>query len=244
MTIDASAMAPYGKALLDWFCGERMPGTVNVLRDDGWATTMAVGTFFRNAEALAVEKAALSLCKGRVLDSGAGTGIHSLFLQRSGYEVCAIDMLPEALQIMRESGVLDARLADIFSFGKERFDTIIMMGHGIGVVEDLTGLGAFLEHAKDLVTPDGQVLLTSTDILTWTVPAGVSYIKKNIDEGKYGGEIRMRFEYKGTEGPFFSWLHVDPGTLQSQAIGHGWDSQVLKKDTEGNYLASIRLRSS
>jgi SAM-dependent methyltransferase len=239
--MDARAMAPFGKALMDWHRGERTPGIVNVLRDDGWTTTMAIGGFFRNADDLAVERTALTLCKGRVLDSGAGSGIHSLFLQQQGFEVSAIDILPEAVEIMHESGVRDARLADIFNLAGEHFDTIIMMGHGIGVVENLYGLGRFLEHAKELMEPDGQVLLTSTDIRTWTVPDRVSYVKKNRDSGKYAGEIRMRFGYKDTVGSYFTWLHVDPETLHSQAAEHGWNSELLDKDTEGNYLARITL---
>jgi hypothetical protein len=44
------------------------------------------------------------------------------------------------------------------------FHTILMMGHGIGMVETIAGLHRFLNHARGLVSEDGQVLLDSGDV--------------------------------------------------------------------------------
>jgi 2-polyprenyl-3-methyl-5-hydroxy-6-metoxy-1,4-benzoquinol methylase len=74
----------------------------------GESDDLPVQIFFRGeGDLFSFEEAALELCRGRVLDAGAGTGVHALELQKRGFEVRAIDVLPEAVAIMRGRGVID-----------------------------------------------------------------------------------------------------------------------------------------
>ena len=236
--MNPEAMKPYGLALLDYYNGN-LSATITVHRDDGWRDEMAVSTFFRQAQDLDVERTALDLCRGRTLDVGAGTGCHSLFLQDKGLAVCAIDVSPEAVQIMRERGVIDVRQADILSFESKTFDTILMMGHGIGVVEDIRGLNQFLDHIITLLSEDGQVLLTSLDVQVPNDPIHLRYQERNLEAGRYFGEIRMQFEYRDSKGPLFGWLHIDPETLRNYASKAGWNCEVTLQQDDGNYLARL-----
>ena len=86
----------------------------------------------------------MALCKGYVLDIGAGTGCHSLALQDRGTRVLAIDVSPQALEILSKRGVEECQHADVFEFQGGPFDTLLLMMHGIGMVEDLAGLDRFL----------------------------------------------------------------------------------------------------
>ena len=205
-------MKPYGLALLDYHRGD-LDAVLTIYRDDGRRDEIPIKTFFRQAQELELERIALDLCRGRILDVGAGTGIHSLFLQDKGLEVCAIDVSQEAVQIIVERGVEDVRQEDILSFDNGRFDTILMMGHGIGVVEDINGLNRFLTRVIRLLDQDGQVLLTSLDVQETNDPTHLRYQEQNLEAGRYFGEIRMRFKYKDCEGPLCGWLHIDPETL-------------------------------
>jgi len=47
-------------------------------------------------------------CRGHILVVGAGTGVHAFELEKRGYEVTAIDICPQAVQIMKERGIKDA----------------------------------------------------------------------------------------------------------------------------------------
>jgi 2-polyprenyl-3-methyl-5-hydroxy-6-metoxy-1,4-benzoquinol methylase len=98
----------------------------------------------------------LELCRGRVLDVGAGTGVHTLYLQDRGFDVCAIDVLPDAVEIMRRRGTRDARLADIRDFEADPFDTILMMMNGTGILATLEGLDSFLRDVPRTTVRPGS----------------------------------------------------------------------------------------
>lgn len=74
---------------------------------------MPVANLFRTESQMPVlERRALSLCSGRVLDVGAGAGCHSLALQQRGLEVTAVDISELSVETMRRRGVANARCAD------------------------------------------------------------------------------------------------------------------------------------
>jgi hypothetical protein len=160
----ADPWTPHGLALHDYFGGDAS-ATVIVHSDLGEREELPVAVWFREpAQFWALERAALELCRGRVLDVGAGTGCHSLALQELGLEVVAIDFIPEAVEIMRARGVRDARRADLFRFVEEPFDTLLLLSNGAGIAETLSGLARLLERLNELVAPGGQVLMDSTDV--------------------------------------------------------------------------------
>lgn len=240
--MDAEAMKPYGLSLLDYHEGNQS-AAVEIVRDDGLVTLLPASTFFRPAQEYEIERTALELARGRVLDVGAGTGLHSMFLQEKGLKVCAIDMSPEAIQVMQDRGVIDVRRADVMSFAGGKFETILMMGHGIGMVENLSGLDHFLDYARALLGPGGQILLTSLDVRVTSETINLSYQKRNAESGHYIGEIRMRFKFRDVAGPFFTWLHVDPETLTEHAQKFGWRCEVIGMQKDGNYLARLCLET-
>ena len=102
---------PHAHALRDYFAGAR-DATLTLYSDLGEQEEIPAALFFRTPEEFfPFERAALELCRGRVLDVGAGTGVHSLYLQERGHDVVAIDVMADAVEIMRERGVRDARYA-------------------------------------------------------------------------------------------------------------------------------------
>lgn len=236
--MNPEAMKPFGLSLLDYYRGNRT-ATMTIIRDDGLAVQLPASGFFRDAQELKIEHFALDMAYGRILDAGAGAGIHSVFLQKKGFPVCSIDVSPEAVLLMRDQGVIDVRQADIMEFSGEKFDTIIMLGHGIGAVENMSGLSYFLRQAKNLLTPDGQILLTSVDVRFSRDPRDLEYQKQNIESGRYFGEVRMQFKYGDLTGPVCGWLQLDAQTLKERANESGLDCEVIIQQDDGNYLAKL-----
>jgi 2-polyprenyl-3-methyl-5-hydroxy-6-metoxy-1,4-benzoquinol methylase len=111
-----------------------------------------------------LESLALDLCRGTVLDVGAGAGPHALELQRRGFTPTAIDVSPECVSIMRERGVLDAQEASIESFRGGTYDTILCLCNCLDKVERLSNLPHFLARMGQLLAPGGQLLADSFDL--------------------------------------------------------------------------------
>jgi len=236
--MDSAPWRPHGRALLDFYNGDAAAEVVTH-GDDGETEVVPIRVFFRGpSEFSALEEAALDLCRGRVLDAGAGAGCHSLVLQEQGLSVCAIDIAPEAVEVMRRRGVKDARCADIFHFQEKPFDMILLMMNGIGVVGDLAGLDGFLADVPRLLAPDGQILLDSYDP-TWTDDSDDRPPSTTASAGRYIGEMRFRLEYKGKKGPTLAWLFLDSKLLAERAMKAGWFCEVIWQEKEGHYLARL-----
>jgi len=243
--MNTDSMTPYGLALLAYFEGQ-LGAEVTVRRDDGLETSMPVKPFFRMpTEFTPIDTAAMVNCRGHVLDIGAGTGIQSLILQSKGLPVTAIDIDPQAVSIMIRRGVQVAVQADILNYHGGPFDTLLMLGHGIGMVGDIKGLDKFLLLAHGLIHSNGQILLDSLDVRKSTDINNLAYHDSNRRSGHYIGETRFQMEFQGIKGPFCDWLHVDHHTLADHAIRAGWNCEIILELESGDYLARlVKYRSA
>jgi SAM-dependent methyltransferase len=237
--MNPEAMEPFGKALDTYFKGDTTAELI-IHRDDGKIDSIPVHIFFRSpSELTAIDKLALDLCQGHILDIGAGSGVHSLVLQQKGLTVTSVDISSHAVDIMTQRGVDKAICADIFEFQGGPFDTLLMMGHGIGIVETMDGLDRFFAHVHSLISEKSQILLDSADVRVTNDPMNLAYHEANRREGRYIGEIRLHFEFEGIKGPSCGWLHVDANTLKERADCAGLQCEVVYQEENGNYLARL-----
>jgi 2-polyprenyl-3-methyl-5-hydroxy-6-metoxy-1,4-benzoquinol methylase len=238
----SEAMQAYALALIDYLKGNK-EAVITVCRDDGFKSELPASVFLRPPEEFSeIEKKALELCRGAILDVGGGGGSISLYLQSKRARIKAIDICPELVGIMRWRGVENVEQADIFKLENTQFDTILLMGNGIGMVETLEGLETFLREMPAHLKPNGQLIFDSLDVRKTDMRQHLKYQKANKKAGRYFGEIRMHFRYGDTESPFFSWLHVDAETLQEYAIKTGWDCKIIFAQDDGEYLAQLVRR--
>ena len=242
--MNPEAMELFGKALRAFSRDE--PGAVlNIRRDDGVVSPLPASYFFREERDFTrLESVALSRCRGSVLDVGGGAGEHALVLRGMGRPVTAIDVSPRAVAIMKRRGLPDVRCVDVFDFRGGPFDTVLLLGHSVGMVGTVGGLDRFLAHMREIVTPDGQILMDSLDVRVTDTPANLAYHEANRRAGRYIGEIRMRFEFRGESGPLFGWLQVDAGELARRAGTAGWKCEVVHAESNGEYLAKLTRRGS
>jgi SAM-dependent methyltransferase len=237
--MDPAAMAPHGRALLAYAAGDTAAVQI-IRRDDGHEASIPVSLFFRPPDQFwPVERAALARCEGHVLDIGAGSGLHTLVLEARGLSVTAIDISPDAVAVMQRRGVRDARASDVYAFDGSTFDTLLMLGHGIGITETLAGLDRFLAHARRLTANGGRLLVTSLDVRRSDAPENVAYCEANRRAGRYGGETRIQVEFAGEAGPYCGWLHVDAETLEDHARKAGWTCEIVHREDTGDYLACL-----
>jgi len=241
--MDQEALNPHGLAMLAYFEGDSAAELV-IRRDDGFEVPLPASYFFRPADEFSpLELAALQHCRGRVLDIGAGSGLHALELQSDGLDVTALDISPLAVDIMTRRSVRDARLGDVLEFADGPFDTLLMLGHGIGMVENLHGLSRFLSHARRLTRSAGQLVIHTLDVGKSDDPVHLAYQDANRLAGRYVGETRLQFEHRGASGPFCGWLHVDPQTLAEHGEQAGWACETSFETAGGDYLVRLTLSS-
>ncbi len=105
---------PMGAAILD-FQKHGKAARLRVLSSMFEEDEMPVTHLFRSIQEMPVlEQKALQLAKGRVLDIGAGSGCHTLELQKKGLAVKAIDISPLSCEAMKLRGVKDAECINLF----------------------------------------------------------------------------------------------------------------------------------
>ena len=226
-------MDVFGKALIDFY---ETGKTASLILHNSYSVReeMPVDFFFRDEEEMPdLELHALHLCKGKILDIGAGVGSHALILQAFNVDVTAIDVSKYAVHIMGDRGVEKAVLANILTFEPiEKYDTLLMLMNGIGLTGSIKGFELFLQNAKSLLNPDGQMLFDSSDI---------SYLFENSPKpiGKYFGEVSYQYEYKGEKGAWFNWIYIDKETITTIAERNGWHAEILLDDGEDQFLVRL-----
>jgi SAM-dependent methyltransferase len=229
-----SAYDPHGAALLDYERGAT--DAMLACEQDGERDDVPAAFWFRT-EIDPIEAAALDLCRGRILDVGGGTGVHALLLQARGHAVTAIDVDAAAVEIMRRRGVRDARQADLDDFDSGPFDTVISICNGLDKVGKLRDQPRFLHAMRALLAPGGQLIVDSFD-LRIGADAARALIAAKTAQGRYFGEIDLRFSYGGLVGAPFTVLQVDAEALGEVARTSGFGCDILQRRA-GHYLARL-----
>lgn len=193
---------------------------------------------FRSYEEMPeIEQEALNRAKGKVLDVGAGAGIHANVLTENGLKVSCIDISEGAVDFLKENGH-DARHMNFFDLKDEKYDTILMLMNGIGIAGKLSNLEHTLSHAKSLLNPGGKLLCDSSDIrYLYEDEDGSMWVNLNTE---YYGNFRFQMKYKREKGPWFDWLYVDFDNLFQAAKNVGLKA-VRVMETDDHYLAEITL---
>lgn len=227
---------PMGAAILD-FQKQGKAARLRVLSSMFEEDEMPVTHLFRSIQEMPVlEQKALQLAKGRVLDIGAGSGCHTLELQKKGLAVKAIDISPLSCEAMKLRGVKDAECINLFDdhLGTG-FDTILLLMNGTGIAGKIEHLPALFQRLKALLNPGGQILIDSSDL---------KYIYENEDgsfdinlNGAYYGEVDYQMIYKDVKGDCFDWLYVDFPLLKSIAETCGLHGELVEEGEHYDYLA-------
>lgn len=221
------------------------------IRDDlGNEEVMPVSYYFRSMEGreddplLVLERAALAACRGRVLDIGAGGGIHALALQGAGVPVTAFEPDPRLGEVLAARGVAEVRSGslELLRAAGERFDTLLLLMNGWGLAGTLAGLPHFLGSLEGVLAPGGQVLADSSDLRP--LLGGDADGELRRPDGRYLGELHYQLEFRGERADPFPFLFVDPDTLAAVARKAGWRTEILAREGGPGYLSRLTRRGN
>ena len=232
---------PMGQAIHDFYHTHKA-GKLRVMSSMFYEDEIPVPTFFRTYEHMPIqEQKAIELCRGRVLDVGAGSGCHSIVLMERGLDVVAIDISQLSVDVMKDRGINAMNINYFDETFVEKFDTLLFAMNGIVNVGKVENLGSFFRSARRLLAPGGQILLDSSDI---------SYVFTDDDGGMdidlaagYYGEVDYKMRYKNIKGEAFDWLYIDFDTLSMYAEEHGFKCEKCIDGEHYDFLARLTLNS-
>ncbi len=268
-TILSKDKDPMGTAILDYQTSGKA-GKLRVFSSMFEEDEMPVKHLFRTYEDMpTLERMALDMAQGQVLDVGAGAGCHALALQdcittkkilgdnqisNVVSSVKAIDISPLSCEAMKQRGIKDVENINLFDEHLAGgFDTILLLMNGTGIAGKISNLPTLFNRLKSLLNPRGQILIDSSDL---------KYVYENEDgsfdlnlNGTYYGEVDYQMTYNGiistnalrknqkttvVRGETFNWLYIDFPLLKSYAERCGLHCELVVEGSHYDYLAIIR----
>ncbi len=229
-----------GKALLDFQNGnytEDIRTETNISEED----ILPIPYLFRSfSEMPPLEQKALEVSKGKVLDVGCGAGSHSLYLQKKGIEVTAIDTSEGAIEVCKLRGIENARCIDLLQLKDEKFDTILLLMNGTGIFQKLELTEKYLQHLKSLLNPKGKILIDSSD-LRYMYDEGEDKGSIMVPSDRYYGELEFIMHYKNWSSQTFDWLYLDETTFKNVCFKNGLSFSIISRGENFDYLAKLSL---
>ncbi len=227
-----------GMAMLDYHYGRQQEDITSYSSIAG-KDKLPLKHLFRSFDEMPkLEQLALKRTKGKTLDVGCGSGIHTLYLQQQNIAVEAIDISKGAVEVCKLRGIKNARCISLYKLKEKKYDTILLLMNGIGLCGKLSKLPALLEHLKSLLNENGVILTDSSD-LSYMLEDRSYYLEKSE---AYYGEVTFQLFYKELESKPFDWVYIDFETLKEQAELMGLQCTLIKKGRHFDYLAELTVK--
>ncbi len=227
--------------------GGRLPRPVIEIieRDDGLINGAPTAHYLDGpADWQPYDRRAVDRVRGEVLDIGVGAGRIALLLQDRGVPVTGLDVSPGALAICRRRGVRDlvhATVDEHAATGDRRYDTFLLLGNNLGLIEGRARAPEFLAALAALARPGAEIIAQGTDPYGTTDPVQTSYHEGNRRRGRLGGQLRLRLRYRELATHWFDYLMCSPEELAGLVHGTAWQLVDVDNADAPYYLATLRL---
>lgn len=230
----------FGQGLFDYL--QNRSGFEIIERDDGYIEPGAPAAYLAEYPSWPrIQKEALRLAKGRILDIGCGAGRVALHLQRKGLDVTGIDISPLAVKVCRLRGFKKARVMSVTEVGRRLgvFDTIIMFGNNFGLFASFRRARRLLRRFHAMTSPEAVILAETNDIYRTDNPVHLAYHRRNRRRGRMSGQIRLRVRYRNLATPWYDYLMVSRPEMRSILDGTGWRADRFIESAGSTYVAVI-----
>ena len=235
----------FGLALLDYLEHGSDGWDHFVERDDGLLEFIDPGVFFESeSDWSATEAVVLERAGYRVLDIGAGAGRHALPLQQAAHDVVALDISPGAIEVCGRRDVrrtFTGTVFDLADTGGGPFDTFLLCGNNLGLLESPAHAGRFLGALDQLAAPGAEIIGTCVDPLATINPLHLEYHELNSGRGRLPGQLRLWTRWANVASPWFDYLFLPVQELEALAKESGW-RLVEQQPGPRPYLAVLQRK--
>ena len=218
-----------------------------VERDDGFiAMGGPLSSYFAPYRAWRpIEKRAIRLARGRVLDVGCGAGRVCLHLQSKGYDVVGIDNSPGAVRLCRKRGVLDVREIPFTQVDRKlgRIDTVVLFGNNLGLFGRDERTRWLLGRLKSIFPAGARIIGQTTHPYATRNPNHLAYHRRNRAAGRPGGLLRLRIRYDRIAGPWFDYRLFTQKEIRSVVKETGWSVDRFIGNEKGSYFVVIERKT-
>ncbi len=235
----------FGALLLACWEAGAAPGQVLefIERDDGYLAAADSARYFAGPETWEPpEHWACEQARGRILDIGSGAGRHALHLQSLGREVVALDVSPLAAEVCRRRGVrrvVVGTVAELAATGADPFDTFLLLGNNLGLLESAARAPQLLTALATLASPDAVILGQGLDPYQTETPLHLAYHRRNRALGRLPGQVRMRVRHQDLATPWFDYLFTSVDELRALLAGSGWRLEHYE-EAGAHYIGLLR----
>jgi SAM-dependent methyltransferase len=215
---------PFGRAIRDQYQGKREEPLIDRDGDETREHSIEEWYFGKHDP----EAWRDSWIEGPVLDMGAGAGRDALYYQEQ-FETTAIEVSTHLVKTMRDRGVRDARLANMFKlrdhFSRDRFQSAHSIGTQVGLAGSMAGVRQFLGDLAFVTTPDATAVLDNY--------APEKELTKDVfairEDSTPGFAYRVYHEeYKGQTGETLLFRIFSVNRLREATIGTPWEVTTVK----------------
>ena len=206
-----------------------------VERDDGYIDASRIGPEMYLSEYddwPELNRRSIENAKGKILDIGAGGGRFSLYLQKRGFEVTALDTSKLALDVCRARGIKNTLNLSVYEISKvnETYDTVLMMGNNLALLGSPETGKKFLSDLSEITSTNSVIIGETIDVYKTEKKAHLEYHELNRKRGRMSGQTRLRILYKKLETEWFDYMFLSPKELEKFLEDTPWKVKELYFD--------------
>ena len=230
---------PMGAAIADYFKRHKAD-RLRVFSSQFDEDEIPVEELFRTEKQMPLlERTALQMATGKILDVGAGTGRYSVQLAGEGYDVTAVELVKYNLGILKskKSSVkaYQGNALNLSRFEADQFDMVLVFGpmYHLYTKEDKVKA---LKEAKRVVKPGGIILvaycMNEYSILTYGFKEG--HMKESIRNQK----VDDSFHVRSKEEDLYDYVRIEDIDAIDQAAGVKRE-KLIAADGPANYMRTV-----
>jgi hypothetical protein len=122
-----------------------------------------------------------------------------------------------------------------------RYDTFLLLGNNVGLLESRERAPVFLHALAELARPGARIVAQGTDPYGTTDPVHLAYHERNRARGRLGGQLRLRLRYRLLATDWFDYLVCSAAELESLLAGTPWRLKSIDDRDRPYYLAVMEL---